>query len=151
MRIQKLFVIGVLALTACSGRGEDNDADDIDFDATDWSAQISSRAGASVTGSANARSLGIGGGAGSSTASIALSNGTPTAVHPWHVHSGTCETGGPIVGATGDYPLLEVAADGSARATASIGVGMSDESRYHVNVHRSTGDLTVIACGDLRD
>ena len=151
MRIHTMLVVGVLAIAACSGRSEENDADDVDFDATDWSAELSARAGATVTGTAVARSVGIGGGAGSSTASITLTNGTPTSVHPWHVHSGTCATGGPIVGATGDYPLLEVAADRSARATASIGVGMGDETRYHVNVHRSTGDMTVIACGDLRD
>ena len=150
MRIRDLLVVGVLVLAACSGRGEENDGDDIDFDATDWSAQLSSRAGTTVQGSATSRSVGFGG-AGTATASIDVRGATVGARHPWHVHSGTCATGGPIVGEANDYPLLEIGTDGTDEATAGIEAGMSDEQSYHVNVHRSASDLTVIACGDLRD
>jgi len=150
MRMRTLLTIALLGLAACSAR-EDEDGD-IDFDATDWSTQLSSRAGTTVTGSATSRSVGIEGGSGTATASIDVQGATPGARHPWHVHTGTCATGGPIVGEADDYPVLDVEADGTAEATAAIEAGMSDEARYHVNVHRSPSDLgTIIACGDLVD
>lgn len=148
--MRKLLILALFA-AACSGRGEENDGDDIDFDATDWSAQLSARANTNVTGSATTRSVGIEGGTGTSSARIEISGATPGARHPWHVHTGTCATGGPIVGEANDYPILEIAVDGTDDATAAVGAGMSDEGRYHVNVHRSPADLTVISCGDLRD
>jgi len=148
---RKLFIcMALLGLAACSAR-EDEDGD-LDFDATDWSTQLSSRAGTTVTGSATSRSVGIEGGSGTATANIEVRGATAGARHPWHVHSGTCATGGPIVGEADDYPVLEIEADGTDEATAAIEAGMSDERSYHVNVHRSPSDLgTIIACGDLRD
>ena len=145
-----VLMLALVAVTACSAREEEED--DLDFDATDWSAQLASRAGTSVTGSATSRSVGMEGGSGTSTASVEVRGATPGARHPWHVHSGTCATGGPIVGDANDYPVLVVEPDGTADANAAIGAGMSDDARYHVNVHRSPSDLgTIIACGDLVD
>ena len=151
MNTRTLLALALVGLAACSAR-EDEDDDDIDFQATDWSAQLSSRAGTTVTGSATSRSVGLGGGSGSSTASVEIRGAVAGADHPWHVHSGTCATGGPIVGEANDYPMLEVEPDGTADATAAIGAGMSEEGSYHVNVHRSAADMgTIVACGDLRD
>jgi len=148
--MRKLLILSLVALAACSAR-EDEDGD-IDFDATDWSAQLASRSGTSVTGSATSRSVGIEGGGGTATASIEVRGATPGSRHPWHVHTGTCATGGPFIGEADDYPILVIEADGTADATAAIEAGMSDETRYHVNVHRSASDLgTIIACGDLVD
>ena len=143
------MLVSILALAACSAREDDDD--DLDFDATDWSAQISARAPYAVIGSATARSVGIVGGAGTSTATVEIRGAAPGARHPWHVHSGTCASGGPIVGEANDYDVLEAGANGADEKTAGIGAGMDDHERYHVNVHRSPDDLTVIACGDLVD
>lgn len=150
MLIRTAMLVSVLALAACSAR-EDEDDDDLDFDATDWSTQLSARASSGVTGSATARSVGISGGAGTSTATVEIRGAAPGARHPWHVHTGTCSSGGPIVGETNDYDVLEVGANGTDDRTAAISVGMDENARYHVNVHRSPSDLTVISCGDLVD
>ena len=147
-----LPILAVLALAACSSKEEDNDPDDMDFAATDWSAQVAARPGSAVQGSATMSSVGLEGGTGTSTASVSIGGAAPGSRHPWHVHTGSCANTGGIVGDPGAYPLLEVGADGRASATASIAVGLDDEGAYNVNVHRSTAEMsTVIACGDLRD
>lgn len=72
------------------------------------------------------------------------------AVRPWHVHFNTCAEGGGIVGSDGDYPRLEVGANGTATASVTIVQPLELGANYHVNVHHSDGDLgTIIACGDL--
>jgi FtsP/CotA-like multicopper oxidase with cupredoxin domain len=90
--------------------------------------------------------------AGGSTVQIEFTGGEPNARHPWHVHSGTCETGGGIVGDPGRYPLLRLGSDGRALETALIDTELVPGQRYHVNVHHSANDMgTVIACGDLHE
>jgi hypothetical protein len=84
------------------------------------------------------------------TAFAELQGDEPGAERPWHVHVGTCATSGGIVGEDGDYPRLIVGADGSAEASASIGMILDAGESYHVNVHLADDDLaTLIACGDL--
>lgn len=76
--------------------------------------------------------------------------GLQAGTYPWHVHSGTCQTGGPIVGSATAYPPLTVGADGAAHVEAGIPVETPTSGDYHVNVHRSPEDLaTIVACGDL--
>jgi hypothetical protein len=77
----------------------------------------------------------------------------PGGPYPWHVHDGTCETGGPIVGDATAYAPLMVGADGRAEATARLlGLKLNEAKKYHINVHRSPTDLaTIIACGELDD
>jgi FtsP/CotA-like multicopper oxidase with cupredoxin domain len=90
--------------------------------------------------------------AGGSTVQIEFTGGEPGARHVWHVHSGTCQTGGGIVGDPGRYPPLRVGVAGRALETAVIDVELQPGQRYHVNVHRSADDLaTIVACGDLRE
>ena len=151
MHVRTFLFVPLLALAACSAREDHEDDDDFDFDATDWSTQLSARASSGVTGAATARSVGISGGAGTSTATVEIRGAAPGARHPWHVHSGTCATGGPIVGEANDYDVLEAGADGTDEQTAAVSAGMDENARYHVNVHRSPADLTVISCGDLVD
>lgn len=91
-------------------------------------------------------------GAGDVTATISLTGATP-GYYPWHVHQGTCATGGPVVGDPGAYGLLTVGSDGKSQGTARLtGVKLNEASNYHVNVHLSATQLgTIIACGDLND
>jgi hypothetical protein len=96
---------------------------------------------------------------GNATASVATGQTTSTAtianapqggVHPWHVHAGTCGSGGPIVGEANAYPPLQVDAGGNATATATIGVALQSNQPYYVNVHLSADELdTIVACGNL--
>lgn len=90
--------------------------------------------------------------AGGSTVQIELTGAQPGARHPWHVHSGTCGSGGGIVGDAGRYPLVRVGDQGRGLETALIDVELEPGRSYHVNVHRSAEDMgTLIACGELRE
>lgn len=144
--MRKLLVVGLALLAACSSSAEnDDDGDPIADRIGDWETTLTARNNSGVRGSSRAQAVGVGTGA-----TITINNATPGAVHPWHVHVGTCATGGGIFGDAGDYPALTVAADGNASANATIDVALNEQSSYHVNVHRSPTDLgTIIACGDL--
>ncbi len=88
---------------------------------------------------------------GQTAVAINLAGGEAGATHPWHIHRGTCETGGPIVGDPAQYPPLRPTAAGGATATAHIRAQLVPGEDYHVNVHRSPELLQeVVACGDLR-
>ena len=145
MRI--ILALALVALTACSARENQDEGGSLSDRVGDWSADLEQRNNSGVTGSAGVQSLALGGGA-----RVSIRGAVPNAHHPWHVHRGTCSTGGAIVGEAGSYPPLHVGADGTASAVATIGVALNEDERYHVNVHRSPTELNVIiACGDLRN
>ena len=85
------------------------------------------------------------------TASISLRNDLPSTARPWHVHFGTCATGGDIVGDDAAYPRLGNDASGASSATVTIrNASLDPAALYHVNVHESNLQFTtLIACGDL--
>lgn len=85
------------------------------------------------------------------TASVSISGAEPGQEHPWHVHEGTCESGGAIIGPADSYPFLEVDDDGNANATVTIfDTALVEGNDYHINVHLSEDELqTIVACGDL--
>lgn len=86
----------------------------------------------------------------SSTATISLAGGAAGAAHPWHIHLGTCATGGPIVGEPAAYSPLQPGSDGRDTRVAVIGIVLTSEQRFFVNVHASQDDVaTTVACGDL--
>lgn len=114
-----------------------------------WTASIAGRAGwTGASGTANARVEGD-----HTLATLILSGLPQGGPYPWHVHEGTCDTGGPIVGNAAAYPPLMVGADGRAEASARLlNLKLNEAKKYHVNVHRSPSDLaTIIACGELDD
>lgn len=82
-------------------------------------------------------------------AEIEIRSDVPSAVRPWHVHFGTCGSGGAIVGPAEAYRTLTIASDGTAEVSAQVFAAYDLGADYHVNVHISPADLTVIACGDL--
>jgi hypothetical protein len=85
------------------------------------------------------------------TASIDIRNDVPGTVRPWHVHFGTCGSGGGIVGSDAAYPRLAVGSDGAAGNTVTIrDIALDPAASYHVNVHESDAQFSLlIACGDL--
>jgi hypothetical protein len=114
-----------------------------------WKANITGRAmWTGASGTATARVEGD-----NTLATLVLTGLPPGGPYPWHVHDGTCETGGPIVGDANAYPPLMVGTDGRAEANARLlGLKLNEAKKYHVNVHRSPSDLaTIIACGELDD
>ena len=115
-----------------------------------WEARIAGRGSwSAITG--NSRMTAGGGDA--VTVSINIAGASSGGFHPWHVHDGTCASGGPIVGSPGAYGLLSVGADGRAQGNANLaGVKLNEAKNYHVNVHQSASQMgTIIACGDLND
>ena len=143
--MRKLLIISTLALAACASSGNDqDDKDPVTNTVGDWSANLSGTNNSSVRGTAKAQSVGVGFGA-----NISISGAAAGAQHPWHVHTGTCATGGPVVGSAGAYPVLTANSSGEASANATISTALNESQRYHVNVHRSPADLTVISCGNL--
>jgi hypothetical protein len=141
--MRKLLATGLVILAACASSPED-DKDVVSNRVGDWETSLSATAGSNVRGTAKAQSVGVGTGV-----SISIEGAAASAQHPWHVHTGTCATGGGIVGSANAYPVLTAGMGGAASANASIGVALREDERYHVNVHRSPTDLTVISCGDL--
>jgi hypothetical protein len=115
----------------------------------DWKANIAGRAmWPSITGTAQAKVEGD-----NTLVTVVLQGLPPGGPYPWHVHEGTCETGGPIVGDPAVYLPLTVGADGRAEAnTRLLNLKLNEARQYHINVHRSPTDLaTIIACGKLDD
>lgn len=82
------------------------------------------------------------------TIHLQITGGTPSASHPWHLHSGSCGTGGSVVGST-PYPALGTASDGTASMSTVLATPVSGGNHF-VDVHLSPSDPTVAACGDLR-
>lgn len=90
---------------------------------------------------------------GNSTITTRVTGLQPGGHHPWHLHEGTCETGGPIYGAREAYSPLHVGNDGTAEGTARlVDLKLNEARKYHVNIHLSASNMgTIIACGDVTD
>ena len=85
-----------------------------------------------------------------SQATVMLSNATPNATHPWHIHAGTCGSDGGIVGPATSYKPLVVDASGKAEVSIILPFSTPTQGDYFVNVHKSPTELgTIIACGPL--
>jgi hypothetical protein len=139
MRIRALSLAGTLALVAAC-------ATPPLIAPREWNATLQTRG----EGQARATVRAVSGGATTAVA-INLAGGEPAGTHPWHIHSGTCATGGPIVGDADRYPPLRPTGAGTAASTATVNAVLVPEQQYHVNVHRSPAALNqVIACGDLQ-
>lgn len=88
-------------------------------------------------------------GDGSFHATITIVDGTNCS-RPWHVHFGTCATGGGIVGDPASYTNLTATDDGTASADVVVAASLDPNQSYHVNVHYSDAQLDrIVACGDL--
>ena len=113
-----------------------------------WTATLQSMAGTNVTGTASAMA---GTSAGTTMAEVTISGAPANGEHPWHIHSGTCASGGDIVGPPTDYMPIRADASGNGTSTATVNVAAPTSGDYHVNVHMSPSDLkTIVACGDLK-
>jgi hypothetical protein len=115
----------------------------------DWNGSVTGRGSyTAITGTVRARVEGD-----HTTTTITLSGLTPGGHHPWHIHEGTCETGGPIWGDQNAYAPLHVGNDGRAEGTARLlNLKLNEAKKYHANVHASASNMaTIIACGNVTD
>jgi superoxide dismutase, Cu-Zn family len=147
---QTLLIAGFAALTACAPVvAPPPPMAPAQPAPTNWRATLQAQSGfANYAGEAVAQSNAAG-----TAVSIGFSRPVPAGEspsHPWHIHSGTCGSGGPVVGDMNAYPPLRIA-DQRATASASVNVPLRRGEPYHVNVHRSAQEMSVIvACGELR-
>jgi hypothetical protein len=112
----------------------------------EWKAVLKPGAGSSISGKADVESKGDK----ATKVEISIKGATAGSELPWHVHSGKCGSGGPVVGSDAAYSPLKVKADGEAEGKATLDIATPTSGDYHVNVHKSAADLkTIVACGDL--
>lgn len=112
-----------------------------------WETALSPAAtGSTVSGRASIRATREG----DSEAAISIEGAEPGRTYPWHIHSGTCGSGGPIFGDADDYQPVTTSDTGDGEAEATVPVGLDPEGDYYVNVHASPEDLaTIVACGEV--
>ena len=157
MRLTLVVTACVLAATAGCVRVQRDPATgnaDVDVESPlkrgeDWHGNVTGRdMYSAVTGTVRAAVEGA-----NTTATIRLTGLQPGAHHPWHIHEGTCETGGPIYGDPNAYTPLHVGNEGSAEGTARlINLKLNEARKYHANVHLSASNMgTIIACGNVTD
>jgi hypothetical protein len=83
-------------------------------------------------------------------ATLVLSNATPYASYPWHIHAGGCGSQGGIVGPTDAYTPITIGAAGRGEATVTLPFSTPTAGSFSVNVHKSETELgTIVACGPL--
>lgn len=140
MTLRTLLIAALLVLTGCGGR--DVDTRPV---AGLWSADVSAVGehghGGFATGSILV--------SGTTRMNVTLSGGSPGGVHPWAVQTGECGGGGQVVGREDAYPLLRPNQRGNASATAALDVRLDPAGQYHVVIHQSEDDDTIVGCGDL--
>jgi hypothetical protein len=112
----------------------------------EWSATLRPQNGSTVSGTVTAQPV-----TGDSlVVTIRIKGGKAGDSNPWHVHSGGCDSSGAVLGDPSRYAPMTIGTDQSAEATARVKAMLALGVPYSVNVHRSPGDMTVIACGNLR-
>lgn len=82
------------------------------------------------------------------TIHLQITGGASGASHPWHIHSGSCGSGGSVVGNT-PYPALGTSSDGTASMSTVLATPIGGGNHF-VDIHVSPSDPTVAACGELR-
>ncbi len=154
-------VIALVSLMACGGKQGDKAADTGMAAApamgesaapgamnARWTTTLEPKGETQVRGTA---SVIAGASAGTMTAEVAITGGVKNGTHPWHVHAGTCATGGDIVGPAADYPPLKADGNGTATATTTVNIAAPTAGDYHVNIHLSPAAMgTIVSCGDLK-
>lgn len=131
--------VGTLLLAGCASTVEMRPVES-------WSARITANAPEDLRAAAS-----VNAGMYETAASLSVAGARAGATHPWHIHAGTCGSGGAIVGPAASYPPLTIGSNGQATATARIPVGLESSAQYYVNIHQSPSDLgTIVGCLQLR-
>lgn len=145
--MRTLFALAATASLAACGPGQSSTKLPSPITASratsQWMATLAPVGASTVRGTANMQMVN-----GRQMIQLQITGGTPNASHPWHIHTGTCSSGGAIVGAPAGYTALGTGSDGTASISATLATPIGGGG-YHVNVHSSPSDLTVVACGDL--
>jgi len=152
------FVVALGAISACAGEKEAAADSTMTANTTadsaammpasgKWTASLMAMNGTNVAGSVSVMPGTLGG---TTAVEVSITGAPANGVHPWHIHVGTCASGGDIAGPAADYQPLNADANGTATNTATINMPTPTSGEFHVNVHMSPADMaTIVACGDL--
>lgn len=153
LQIAATFTI-VAAIIACNPFASNHKVGQIDPQNssanTQWNATLSTPGG--MTGAVDLHGTAslVASGPNKSVATVSITNAAPKGVHPWHVYQGQCGDDGTVVGTASAYPLLNVANDGRASASATLPLELPTSGAYYVMVNASAANMqTVVACGNL--
>jgi hypothetical protein len=112
----------------------------------EWSATLSPLNGSTISGTATAQPA-VGD---SLIVTLRIKGARAGDTNPWHLHSGGCDSSGAVIGDPSRYAPMTIGTDHSGQATARVKAVLAVGVPYSVNVHRSTGEMTVVSCGNLR-
>lgn len=113
-----------------------------------WKATINPVGASGVSGTASGTTAHD-----STHVTVTIRGATAGATLPWHIHDGKCtDASPPVVGDPSAYPPLVVGSDGTATATAHVGIKLNEARNYIINIHASPTNMgTIVACGDYND
>ena len=150
IRIVSLATACTFALGACATSGGNSGASGGPVSAASaaiqWSGSLQPAGGSGVSGTAT---LSPGASNTQSSINVGISGSASGAVHPWHLHRGSCDNDMGIVGSPDSYPTLGVGANGTGRVMVGLPFPIPTSGSFFVNVHQSAENMTRVACGDL--
>ena len=112
----------------------------------DYTITIAGKDGAAVHGSGTAKAEDK-----TTEVEIKLMGDVAGSVRPWHIHTGSCATGGGIFGGARSYTPITIDAKGDGAAKASVPASLPDTGHFYVNIHESSANMgKIVACGDLK-
>jgi len=115
---------------------------------TDYAATLAGKDGRKVHGTATVTPTKDGTG---TEIAVTLTDDTPGATRPWHIHSGSCEKSGGVVGGGRVYTPIVINDKGQGAGKATLPVALADTATYYVNIHDAAAAMSIIvACGDLK-
>ncbi len=142
------LTLSAAVLTACASNQADTgdmNPPSVDGDGPSWSATITPLVDDGHGGTAAAWLDGD-----QTVVQVTLDRGSPGGHHPWHVHRGTCGSGGGVVGSGSAYPQLHPGPDADVTETAELAVALDPDESYYINIHQSTDAMgTIVGCGEL--
>lgn len=87
---------------------------------------------------------------GETRANLTLRGGAAGGRHPWHIRAGNCgDDPSAAIGSADAYPPLQPDERGNASGTAILQAVLAPDGDYHVEIHQSADDSTVVGCGRL--
>ncbi|WP_411279912.1 hypothetical protein [Gemmatimonas sp.] len=114
---------------------------------TDYVATLAGQEGRKVHGTATVTPTKDGTG---TEVAVTLTDDTPGATRPWHIHSGSCVKSGGVVGGGRVYTPIAINDKGQGAGKATVPVVLADTATYYVNIHDAAAAMgIVVACGDL--
>jgi hypothetical protein len=115
-----------------------------------WKASLHPTNNSKVEGSADVKANGTD----ATMMSVKIKNASAGTTYAWHMHSGTCAAGGPVVGDAMAYPKLTADSTGVGRSEATISVSPPASGDHSIHVHAPSPDAMKpgleVACGDLK-